>query len=134
MYRIIVLILLILTLSLSAGIIEYQDDDQQQWLEFSVCDDSTYQIKIYVALDPDSGWSEIVHDRADTMFFPAEFQYIAPDRDSLDNLIPGVYQGEYYYYTVEVRYNGDEILSADTVHQVVEYTIGGGCLGTHHID
>jgi len=134
MIRNLLLILLSLTLSLSAGIIEYSDDDQQQYLEFDVCDDSTYQIKIYVSLNPDSGWTEIIHTRADTMFFPAEFHYIAPDRDEFDNLIPGHYAGEYWYYTIDVKFNGDEILSADTVHQVVDYTIGGGCIGTHHVD
>ncbi len=127
------LLILIPTLAL-AGMIEITDDDPYQLLEFSNCaPDSIDSLRVAVMIDPDSGYWEMPHVLTDSIHFEV-FGYIAPDRDSGDNLIPGHYAGEYWFYTISILPNGDQILSEDTTHVSVDYTIAGGCGGLFSVD
>jgi hypothetical protein len=133
MKYLIYLLVLIPTL-LWADMIEITDDDRHQYLEFSNCSpDSIDSIIVGVQIDPDSGYWEIASQLIDTVFF-VQFGFISPDRDSSDNVIPGHYAGEYWFYTISVLPNGDHVLPEDTTHVMVDYTISIGCGGLFHVD
>lgn len=117
-----------------AGMIEISDDDQHQILEFSNCSpDSIGAIIVVVQIDPDSGYWANTYALIDSIDF-VTFGFIAPDRDSGDNLIPGHYVGEYWFYTITVLLNNDRIVSEDTTHVSVDYTVSSGCGGNFHVD
>ena len=127
------LLILIPTLAF-AGMIEVTDDDRHQYLEFSNCSpDSIDSMIVGIQINPDSGYWEIGSQLSDSVFF-VEFGFIAPDRDSGNNLIPGHYAGEYWFYTIAVLPNGDHVLPEDTTHVAVDYTISIGCGGLFHVD
>lgn len=135
--KITLLILAIFALT-RAETIEYTDDDPKQYLIFSaddgLCDTTVIDsLQLWVQIDLDSGFAGRGIVFTDTVH-TTTFNYIAADRDAFDNLIPGHYVGEYWYYTI-VFYNlGIGILSPDTVHQTVDYYIIGGCLPAHEVD
>lgn len=118
-----------------AGMIEVTDDDRYQYLEFSGCiPDSLDSIIIGDLIYPDSGYGyvETAHVITDTVYYVG-FGYISPDTNVNGDLIPGHYEGEYWFYVISVLPNGDHVLPEDTTHVVVDYTISG-CGGLFHVD
>lgn len=133
----IILLVLILATSASAGMIEYTDNDPVQTIIFypdsGLCDTNTVDsIDVMVQIHPDSAFSSFHAILCDTLY-SLDFKYISPDIDSLGRSIPGHYVGDYTYYTI-TWFNNQPKLSADSVHQSVDYWRFGGCLPFHGVD
>ena len=133
----IILIISLLAVPAYAGMIEYTDDDPVQYLYFApdggLCDTNTVDsIQVWVRIDPDSGFSSISAALSDSIS-SLTFRYIAPDTDSLGREIPGHYVGEYWYFTI-AYFNNQPKLSADSVHQSVDYWKFGACPPVHEVD
>ena len=80
-----------------AGMIEVNDDDQHQYLEFSNCDsNSVGSIILCVRINPDSGYWQQSYALGDTIF-TVDFGHIRSDIDEYGNRIPGDYFGEYWF-------------------------------------
>jgi len=128
----ILLIVLLFAVGSYAGMIDLLDDDPLQVIYFDNCDSTIDSTHLWVMINPDSGfyyYGPVTNDSVRT----TGFNYIAPDTDGDDNLIPGHYEGEYWYYAISYN-NNQGIIPIDTTHQFVSYDISGGCSGRHVVD
>jgi len=123
--KIIMIVAVFATMSM-AGMIEYTDNDPIQEITID-CDWSvTDSVKLWFYLE-DSGMENYYAFTADTSLSSHIFQFINPDRDENDRLIPGHYEGEYYLYTESFLTAGGSVLDPDTTHIWVEYDIPAPC-------
>lgn len=128
-----ILFILVLTIGVWAGMIDYVDDDPVQYLEFSNCDTSIVaRMIIGIMVNPDSGYAESQYDLVDTCYFN-ELGYNRPLYDSRGRTMAGDYDGEYWFYQVTVLHDGTEIVPADTAHVRSTYPVSG-CGGIFHND
>jgi len=128
-----ILIGLILTTGVYAGMIDYVDDDPVQYIEFSNCDTSIVAGMIVgIMVNPDSGYAETQYDLADTCHL-VELGYNRPLYGPDGRTLAGDYDGEYWLYQVTVLHTGEQIAPADTMHVRSTYPVSG-CGGIFHVD
>lgn len=121
------ILILFMMVGVNAAIVNETDDDRKQMLVFDHCFDFD-SIALMLSLDLDSGFVEFIRYPGDSVIVSEILEYIAPDRDEQDRIIPGHYQGDYYYY-IDAFSGGDRIAAEDTVNIAVDYVIPSGCSG-----
>lgn len=116
-----------------AGMLEFTDDDQQQTFVFE-CDPGLHDsIRVWFKIAETDAFVYLnvippgsVHSSA--------FAYIQSDRDADGHIIPGHYEGEYWFYEESFLILGGSVLSEDTTHVYVSYDQPTGCSPLRLID
>lgn len=134
MFKNIALFILVLTTGIYAGMIELTDDDPYQTFVFE-CDPTVHDsVRVwYKTVETDSFLTFI------TIIPPAnvhsnQFNFIQSDRDSNDYIIPGPYDGEYWFCEESFLILGGSVMSEDTTHVYVSYVQPTGCSPRRLID
>ena len=128
------LIVLLLAVGSYAGMLEFTDDDQRQTFVFE-CDPGLHDsVRVWFK----TSWADSFLTFL-TVIPPAniqseQFGYIASDRDSNGYIIPGHYEGEYWFYEESFLILGGSILGEDTTHVYVNYDQPTGCSPRRLID
>lgn len=131
-YLIYFMILIPLVIS-QGGMLEFTDDDQQQTFVFE-CDPGLHDsVRVWFkTVDTDTFIYDIVIPPGS--IHSSRFAYIAADRDSNGYIIPGHYEGEYWFYEESFLILGGSVLSEDTTHVYVNYDQPTGCSPLRIID
>lgn len=126
MKRLIILFILILATGLYAGMIELTDDDQEQFIFGDIDPNWIDSIHVYYSVDLDSGFYHVglaLNDSIDSR----SFGYCRSDVDENDNLIPGIYDCQYWKFDRVFLRAGGYVDCVDTTHMSVYYEIPSGC-------
>lgn len=115
-----------------ADMIEWQDDDQVQFITFE-CDPALYDsVKVWNKIAEVDPYTFIGAAIVDTVW-TFRFGYVRADRDGQNRQIGGYYHGEYWYYNEYFLLDGSgSVIDPDVNHMVVDYTIGCGSM--LHVD
>lgn len=132
MFKNTILFTLILAVGAYAGMFDYTDDDPVQWIVFDNCDPAIDSVQLWFKVNADSAYSYYGQVLDDSVL-STSLQYIIPDTDEFDRLIPGHYEGEYWTFSVAYQFNRG-IAPMDTSHVFVSYDISSGCSGRLVID
>ena len=128
----VLLFILLFATGVYAGMLEFTDDDPVQWIVFTECDPDIDSVQLWFKVNDDIAYTyygQVLNDSV----LSTSLQYIAPDVDEFNRLIPGHYEGQYWYYGLAFIL-GHGIAPLDTSHIFVSYDISGGCSGRLQID